>query len=209
MCNEYIRTGSGSGFYYASQKPKPKRVWRSRVTRLALQLSHPVLRPTLFAQNWYWRPFLAPKVFVCQFSLKSMVTLICTTLDALRDCRQLSAVSRRNWAYNLKGYLHEQLKTLSHDQIRTNPMICGYLVSCDVARQGFRLSLAQFYSQKWTWPSWQVCRRGLNFSVTKMQEENKIAPTGSSHTEIQIRPTSLSASSRGIKAKELGYCLCK
>jgi hypothetical protein len=33
-----------------------------------------------------------------------------------------------------------------------------------------------------------------------MQEENKIAPAASSHTEIQIRPTSLSASS----SNELG-----
>jgi hypothetical protein len=51
-----------------------------------------------------------------------------------------------------------------------------------------------------------TCQLGLNFSVTKMQEENKIAPAASSHTEIQIRPTSLSASSRRIRTKELGYC---
>jgi hypothetical protein len=39
-----------------------------------------------------------------------------------------------------------------------------------------------------------------------MQEENKIAPAASSHTEIQIRPKSLSASSRQIRTKELGQC---
>jgi hypothetical protein len=39
-----------------------------------------------------------------------------------------------------------------------------------------------------------------------MQEENKMAPAASGHTEIQIRPTSLSASSRRIRTKELGYC---
>jgi hypothetical protein len=44
--------------------------------------------------------------------------------------------------------------------------------------------------------SQQVCRLGLNFSVTKMQEENQIAPAASSHTEIQIKSTSLSASLR-------------
>jgi hypothetical protein len=33
------------------------------------------------------------------------------------------------------------------------------------------------------------CRLGLNFSVTKMQEENKVVPAASSHTEIQSRPT--------------------
>jgi hypothetical protein len=38
-----------------------------------------------------------------------------------------------------------------------------------------------------------------------MQEENEMAPAASSHTEIQIRPTSLSASSRQIRNKELGY----
>jgi hypothetical protein len=65
-------------------------------------------------------------------------------------------------------------------------------------------SIAQFFSQKRTWASRQVCRLGLNFSVTKMQEENKIAPAASSHTVIQIRPTSLSASSRQIRTKELG-----
>jgi hypothetical protein len=40
-----------------------------------------------------------------------------------------------------------------------------------------------------------------------MQDENKIAPAASSHTEIQIRQTSLSASSRQIRTKELGYWL--
>jgi hypothetical protein len=38
-----------------------------------------------------------------------------------------------------------------------------------------------------------------------MQEENEIAPAASSHTEIKIGPTSLSASSRRIRTKELGY----
>jgi hypothetical protein len=39
-----------------------------------------------------------------------------------------------------------------------------------------------------------------------MQEDNKIAPAASSHTEIQIRPTSLSDSLRRIRTKELVNC---
>jgi hypothetical protein len=70
------------------------------------------------------------------------------------------------------------------------------------------LSLPQFFSQKQTRASRQVCWLGLNLSVTKMQEENKIAPSASSHTEIQIRPTSLSAARDELGLKNWATASC-